>query len=151
MDIKSTVRVIYLIDFQYQIRHLQVRSNLSPHYTGRLKKSLKKSSLLFVAICGAAILYGLIPQESIGSLGVIAPPNNVTTWQAFGLEIVLTYMMMFGVFAATDPDRNFPGYGMPLAIGICVFICLLVGVRNHHHQITEIYAYAHCGWSKSYW
>ena len=33
-DIKSTVRVIYLVDFQFEVSQLLLRSNLSPHYNG---------------------------------------------------------------------------------------------------------------------
>ena len=90
-------------------------------------------------------MYGLTPKESIGSLGVTAPANSTTTAQAFGVEFVLTFMLMFAVFAVTDPDRGFSGYEVPLAIGICVFICLIIGVRNLH-QITKICTHARSGW-----
>ena len=44
------------------------------------------------------------------------------------VELVLTFILVFVVFAATDPGRGLTGYGVPLAIGICVFICLMHGV-----------------------
>lgn len=84
----------------------------------------------FVAICGAAIVYYMTPTDSIGSLGVTAPSNGVSTAQAFGVELMLTFILVFVIFAATDPNRGMAGYGVPLAIGICVFICLMHGVRN---------------------
>ena len=83
-----------------------------------------------VAIGGAAIVYGITPPEAIGSLGVTAPGNGVTTFQAFAVELVLTFILVFVIFAATDPERGMTGYGVPLAIGICVFICLMHGVRT---------------------
>lgn len=89
---------------------------------------------IFPAICGAAIVYSITPNNSIGSLGVTAPANGVSTAQAFVVELVLTFILVFVVFAATDPGRGLTGYGVPLAIGICVFICLMHGV-GHFQQM----------------
>lgn len=82
------------------------------------------------AICGAAIVFYLTPNDSVGSLGVTAPSNGVTTAQAFGVELMLTFILVFVIFAATDPNRDMAGYGVPLAIGICVFICLMHGIPS---------------------
>jgi len=82
------------------------------------------------AIGGAAIVYGITPSQSIGSLGVTAPANDVTTAQAFATELVLTYILIFAIFAVTDPSRGMTGYGVPLAIGITVFICLMHGIPS---------------------
>ena len=46
------------------------------------------------------------------------------------VELVLTFILVFVIFAATDPARAMSGYGVPLAIGICVFICLMHGVSQ---------------------
>lgn len=89
------------------------------------------------AIGGAAIVYAITPSQSIGSLGVTAPANDVTTSQAFVVELVLTFILVFVIFAATDPSRGMTGYGVPLAIGICVFICLMHGVSNKHYNICR--------------
>lgn len=82
------------------------------------------------AICGAAIVYGITPSQSVGALGVTAPANDVTTAQAFVTELVLTYILVFAIFAVTDPSRRMTGYGVPLAIGITVFICLMHGIPS---------------------
>jgi len=82
------------------------------------------------AICGAAIVYGITPSQSVGALGVTAPGNDVTTAQAFVTELVLTYILVFAIFAVTDPSRGMTGYGVPLAIGITVFICLMHGIPS---------------------
>ncbi|XP_020632415.1 aquaporin-5-like isoform X2 [Orbicella faveolata] len=82
------------------------------------------------AICGAAIVYGITPSQSVGALGVTAPANDVTTAQAFVTELVLTYILVFAIFAVTDPSRGMTGYGVPLAIGITVFICLMHGIPS---------------------
>ncbi|PFX25590.1 Aquaporin AQPAe.a [Stylophora pistillata] len=83
-----------------------------------------------ITICGAAIVFYLTPNDSVGSLGVTAPSNGVTTAQAFGVELMLTFILVFVIFAATDPNRDMAGYGVPLAIGICVFICLMHGIPS---------------------
>lgn len=82
------------------------------------------------AICGAAMVYGTTPQEVIGSLGVTAPGKGVTTMQAFAVELGLTFVLMFFVMAVTDPTRGMTGYGVPLSIGICVFVCLMQGIPS---------------------
>ena len=82
----------------------------------------------FAAICGAATVYGTTPEEVIGSLGVTAPGKGVSTMQAFTVELGLTFVLMFLVMAVTDPTRGMTGYGVPLSIGICVFVCLMQGV-----------------------
>jgi len=82
------------------------------------------------AICGAAIVYAITPRDAVGSLGVTAPANGVTTAQAFVTELILTFILVFVIFAATDPGRRMTGYGVPLAIGICVFICLMHGIPS---------------------
>lgn len=82
------------------------------------------------AIGGAAIVYGITPPDAVGSLGVTAPANGVTTNQAFATELVLTFILVFVIFAATDAERGMTGYGVPLAIGICVFICLMHGIPS---------------------
>ena len=100
-----------------------------------LPTSSHKICLCFVsisAICGAAIVYGITPSQSVGSLGVTAPANDVTTAQAFVTELVLTYILLFAIFAVTDPSRGMTGYGVPLAIGITVFICLMHGVSTKY-------------------
>ena len=83
---------------------------------------------LFPGILGAALLYGLTPANNRGSLGVTAPASNLSAGQAFGMEFVLTFLLILTIFAVTDSDRQHRGYEIPLAIGIAVFICHMVGV-----------------------
>ena len=96
--------------------------------TSTLEDKICLCFVSFTAICGAAIVYGITPSPSVGALGVTAPANGVTTAQAFVTELVLTYILVFAIFAVTDPGRGMTGYGVPLAIGITVFICLMHGV-----------------------
>ena len=109
---------------------------------------------IFPAICGAAIVYSITPNNSIGSLGVTAPANGVSTAQAFVVELALTFILVFVVFAATDPGRGLTGYGVPLAIGICVFICLMHGVgllaTNVSLKPTKVMVFPDLVWSQCF-
>ena len=40
----------------------------------------------------------------------------------------MTFLLILTIFAVTDSDRQHRGYEIPLAIGIAVFICHMVGV-----------------------
>lgn len=80
------------------------------------------------AILGAALLYGLTPGKMRGVLGATTISSDLSASQAFGLELLLTFVLVFTIFAATDPGREFRGYDIPLSIGVCVFICHMCGI-----------------------
>ena len=48
------------------------------------------------ALLAAAALWGLFPSQP-GHLGATLPAGDI--WQSFGLEIVLTFVLMYGIFA----------------------------------------------------
>ena len=76
------------------------------------------------------MLYGVLPSNVRGSLGVNMPAHGVTVGQAFAVELVLTFLLVLTVFGCTDPLRSHYGYEVPLAIGLCVTVCHLVGVST---------------------
>lgn len=63
-----------------------------------------------------------------GALGATTISSDLSASQAFGLELLLTFVLVFIIFAATDPGRELRGYDIPLSIGVCVFICHMCGV-----------------------
>lgn len=73
---------------------------------------------------------GLTPSQIHRDLGVTAPAKTfgINEAQAFGIEFILTFMLVFTIFATTDPGKEHRGYEIPLSIGLCVFICHVVGV-----------------------
>jgi len=79
-------------------------------------------------VLGAALLYGLTPSNVRGGLGVTAPAHNLNGGQAFGIELLLTFVLVLTIFGATDQGKEHRGYEIPLSIGLCVFICHMVGV-----------------------
>ena len=83
---------------------------------------------MLTGVLGAALLYGLTPSEVRGSMGVTIPRDNLNAAQAFGIELLLTFVLVFTIFAITDTGREHRGYEIPLSIGLCVFVCHMVGV-----------------------
>ena len=89
------------------------------------------------------MLYGLLPSKVRGTLGVNVPAEGVSTGQAIGVELVLTFLLVLTVFGCTDPLRSHYGYEVPLAIGLCVTICNFVGVGATFWQKPAIFP----GWT----
>ena len=56
------------------------------------------------------------------------PAQNINVAQAFGVELLLTFVLVLTIFGATDKGREHRGYEVPLSIGLCIFICHSVGV-----------------------
>ena len=77
------------------------------------------------ATLGALILCWLIPES--GNLGSHGLGSNVTALQGLGMEIVLTFALVFVIFAtAVDPKGL--GKLAPIAIGFIVMADHLLGV-----------------------
>ena len=87
--------------------------------------------LFFITgIIGSAVLKYITPKEKRGTLGATVPAAGVTAGQAVGIEILLTFLLVFTVCASTDPKRNHYGYEVPLSIGLCVAVCHFIGVSG---------------------
>lgn len=71
-------------------------------------------------IAGAGILYGVIGDKNNTSLGVNIVSNRITAAQGFGVELMITFMLVFVVLAATDDKRSDLGGSAPLSIGLAV-------------------------------
>ncbi|XP_064473014.1 neurogenic protein big brain-like isoform X2 [Ornithodoros turicata] len=79
------------------------------------------------AIAGAALLYGVTVPGHQSSLGSSRPHEALGAWQAFGVEFVLTFLLVSTVFASRDPNRNHLG-GEGLPIGFAYLSCTLTGL-----------------------
>ena len=82
-------------------------------------------------------MYGLTPSQIHGDLGVTKPAEKINGAQAFGIELLLTFVLIFTIFAASDPGKEHRGYEIPLSIGLCVFICHIVGVGTKAIKIFQ--------------
>uniref|UniRef100_A0A8C3WZB1 Aquaporin 6 n=1 Tax=Catagonus wagneri TaxID=51154 RepID=A0A8C3WZB1_9CETA len=78
------------------------------------------------ATVGAALLYGVIPEDIRETLGVNVVRNSVSTGQAVAVELVLTLQLVLCVFASTDSRQ---ATGSPAAtIGASVAVGHLIGI-----------------------
>ncbi|XP_077990196.1 aquaporin AQPAn.G-like [Glandiceps talaboti] len=79
------------------------------------------------AIGGAALISVITPAAKRGGLGVTTPAVEISDVQAFSMEFMLTFILVFTVFATTDTKRNISG-SQPLAIGLSVLVDHLIGI-----------------------
>lgn len=98
--------------------------------TGKI--SLTKAVMYVVAqlvgaVVGAWLLTGVIPAAAQGGLGAHGLGPNVTVGGGLLAEIVLTFALVFVIFA-TAMDPKGLGHLAPLAIGFTVLVDHLAGV-----------------------
>ncbi len=82
----------------------------------------------FAAAAAAALLAkAVLPSQLDGSLGVPALGPGVTQWQGLAIEMVLTFFLVWVVFAtAVDPRGTFSAIA-GLGIGLIVTVDILIG------------------------
>jgi glycerol uptake facilitator-like aquaporin len=79
------------------------------------------------AILGALLIKAIIPDALEGGLGSHALGAGISTGAGLTLEMVLTFILVFVVFA-TAMDPRGPSNLAPFAIGIAVVVIHFVGV-----------------------
>ncbi|XP_041371460.1 aquaporin AQPAe.a-like [Gigantopelta aegis] len=72
------------------------------------------------AISGAALLKALIPESMNGNFGLLSPAKNVSPEQALFVEMIVTFVLVFTVFAMIDEQRTDIAGSKPLIIGLVV-------------------------------
>ena len=98
--------------------------------------SIARALVYVVAQCvgatmGAALLKALTPASVRGALGATSVDVRVGAGQAFGVEMVITFILVLTVFAACDSRRkDINGGSVPLAIGLAVGTCHLFAVSG---------------------
>nr|KAG5703455.1 hypothetical protein BaRGS_022504 [Batillaria attramentaria] len=104
--------------------------------------SIIRGVLYFIAqvlggILGAGILYGLTPETKRGDLGatVISTQFKVTAAQAFGVEMLITFVFVLSFFASRDKARTDLAGSSPLTIGLAVVVCQLFAVSRLLHLL----------------
>ncbi|KAM4552681.1 aquaporin-4 [Odontesthes bonariensis] len=91
------------------------------------KLSLAKAAFYVVAQClgaitGAGILYLVTPAAVRGSFGVTTVNSNISVGHALVVELLITFELVFSVFATCDPKRTDLSGSASLAIGFAVTI-----------------------------
>ncbi|XP_069548141.1 aquaporin-4 isoform X2 [Brachyistius frenatus] len=97
------------------------------------KLSLAKAMFYVVAQClgaitGAGILYLVTPAALRGSLGVTTVNSKISLGHGLLVELLITFELVFTVFATCDPKRADLGGSASLAIGFAVAIGHLFAV-----------------------
>ncbi|CAL1533972.1 unnamed protein product [Lymnaea stagnalis] len=80
---------------------------------------------LIGSVVGAGILMGLTPEGYHGMLGMTMVSKKITVGQAVGVELFVTFVLVFTVFASCDGKRKDVNGSAPLAIGLSVTMCHL--------------------------
>lgn len=83
------------------------------------------------AVAGAGILKGLTPIDVQDALGATTIDSSLTTLQGFGVEFLITLVLVLTVFASSDTNRNDLKGSAPLSIGLSVTLCHLFAVSSH--------------------
>lgn len=83
---------------------------------------------LLGAMIGAGILLGLTPENQQGMLGVNKLRGNVTDAQGFGVELMITFVVVLTVLASLDEKRTDLHGSAPLTIGLAVALGHLFAV-----------------------
>lgn len=87
------------------------------------------------AMAGAAMLKGLTPESVRGNLGLTTVNPGLTREQAFGVEFMITMILVLTVFASCDSRRTDLNGSAPLAIGFAVTLCHLFAVSMFHRLL----------------
>jgi aquaporin-4 len=77
------------------------------------------------AVVGAAVLMLVSPNETNDKLGTTSPGEHVTLPQAFVVEMIISFVLVWVVFATCDSLRSGFGGSGPLAIGLSIAMCHL--------------------------
>ncbi|KPP70660.1 aquaporin-4-like [Scleropages formosus] len=106
-------------------------AHINPSVTAAMlctrKLSLAKAIFYLAAQClgaiaGAGILYLVTPASVRGSLGVTMVNSNISVGHALLVELLITFELVFTVFATCDPKRGDLKGSAALAIGFAVSI-----------------------------
>lgn len=75
---------------------------------------------LLGALTGSHIIRSLAPDYAIGNLGATLIHPSLNTAQAFGIELVSTFILVLTVFSCVDSKRNDIHGSFPLQIGFAI-------------------------------
>ncbi|EPQ01980.1 Aquaporin-4, partial [Myotis brandtii] len=98
------------------------------------KMSLAKSVFYIAAQClgailGAGILYLVTPPGVVGGLGVTTVHGNLTAGHGLLVELIITFQLVFTIFASCDSKRTDVTGSIALAIGFSVAIGHLFAIN----------------------
>lgn len=87
------------------------------------------------ATLGAAVLKGLTTDNYSGNYGTPSLSHGTTDLQGCGIELVITFVLVFTVLSSVDGLRRDTGGSIPLTIGLSIAMCHLWAVSTHFTEI----------------
>ncbi|KAG5869640.1 hypothetical protein JTB14_011703 [Gonioctena quinquepunctata] len=81
------------------------------------------------AIGGSALLRLVTPDTRVGNLGLTVVNAELTAFQGFVVEAILTFLLVFVIHGVTDSRRKDVMGSIPLAIGVAVTAAHLCGIQ----------------------
>ncbi|XP_029448550.1 aquaporin-4 isoform X1 [Rhinatrema bivittatum] len=98
------------------------------------KISLSKSIFYIIAQClgaiaGAGLLYLVTPSAVAGGLGITTINNKLSAGHGLLIELIITFQLIFTIFASCDSKRNDVTGSVALAIGLSVAIGHLFAIN----------------------
>ncbi|XP_064595147.1 aquaporin AQPAe.a-like [Liolophura sinensis] len=111
-----------------------VNPALSIAFAATRRISVVRALLYTIAQCvgsvaGTALLKALVPESIQGDFGTLKLNKLVTEAQGFGIEFIITFVLLFGIFAVTDENRKDVGGSVPLTVGLIVTINIFFGMN----------------------
>jgi len=82
---------------------------------------------LLGAYAGAALLVSLAPVETAGKMSLTLVHADISLAQAWGVEAIITFILVITVFSCVDSKRKDIGGSFPLQIGLAVVVGGLFG------------------------
>lgn len=85
---------------------------------------------MFGAITGSGIVMAISPLHARGKLGATIPAKDVSSFQAFGVELILTSFLVLTMLASIDANKHAArrDYGTAAALGVVVTCCYLIAL-----------------------
>lgn len=100
--------------------HLNPAVSIAFLFTGKINPlvaSFYIGSQLFGALSGAFVLDAIVPDFAKGTLSVTQLSSELTLAQGFGVEFIITFILVLTVYACVDKHRKDLNGSFPLQIG----------------------------------
>jgi len=94
---------------------------------GAAKGGMYVIAQILGATLAALLVKAVIPDAMEGGLGTHALGTGISAWAGVAIEMVLTFILVFVIFA-TAVDSRGPSIIAPIAIGMTVLVEILVGL-----------------------
>lgn len=98
--------------------------------------------LLYVAaqVAGALVGAGVLKVSVKDAGNLCTSTSELGAGKVFGIELLITFVLVWTVFATVDGQRTDLSGSGPLAIGLAIGMCHLWAVSNHKNNI-KMHAY----------